>query len=135
MYILLNKNNKQKKNHLKDLFFGLLDISCLMFFFFPFFGEKSEGIIKEVSLLGLTNVSGYLKILYFAVVIGIVFTGVLTLALQNFSFDFWKNNKNKISLIFNSFAVVLFIISLQPYAATFLFVFLVIKALMLIKKP
>ena len=42
-------------------------------------------------------------------------------------------NRDKISLILNVIAVLLFIISSQPYAGAFLFIFLAIKALMLIK--
>jgi hypothetical protein len=63
-----------------------------------------------------------------------VLTGVLTLALQNNNCKFWLLIKEKISLILNAMAAVLFIISLQPYAAIFLFIFFVIKVLMLTKK-
>ena len=42
-------------------------------------------------------------------------------------------NKSKLSLIANAIGVLLFMISLQPYAAAFVFLFLVIKVLMLIK--
>ncbi|MBE6962960.1 MAG: hypothetical protein E7445_11000, partial [Ruminococcaceae bacterium] len=72
---------------------------------------------------------------YFAVVIGIILCGVLTLALQNCRQAFWDRNKNQISLLLNTVGTLLFMISLQPYAAAFLFVFLAIKVLMLIKKP
>ena len=61
--------------------------------------------------------------------------GILTLAMQNCHNTFWNNIKSKISLILNIAAVLLFVISLQPYAAVFVFVFLVIKEMMLIKKP
>lgn len=125
--------NKQKEKHFSDLVFGLLDCSVIMFLFLPFFGQKSDGIIQSVSLLSLTEIASYLRTAYFVAVIGIVLSGILTLALQNCQKSLWVKNKNKISLILNSVAALLFIISSQPYAAAFLFIFLAIKALMLIK--
>ena len=127
-------DTKQKKKHFCDLLFGLLDCSIAMFFFLPFFGQKAGAIIHEVSLLFLTEITPYLKTAYFVVVIGIIVSGILTLALQNCNQAFWAKNKNKISLVLNAVGALLFIISSQPYAAAFLFIFLVIKVLMLVKR-
>jgi transcriptional regulator with XRE-family HTH domain len=130
---IAEEDTKQKENHFCDLVFGLLDCSVAMFFLLPFFGQKINAIIQEVSLLSLTEQAPYLRIAYFVVVIGIIASGVLTLALQNCCVAFWVKNKRKISLTLNTIGVLLFIISSQPYAATFLFIFLTIKVLMLIK--
>ena len=130
---IAEKDTEQKENHIRDLVFGLLDISIAIFFFLPLFGKKANGIIQEVSLLSLTEITSYLRIAYFVVVVGIAAFGILTLALQKCQQLFWVRNKNRISLIFNTVGVTLFIISTQPYAAILLFIFLVIKGLMLIK--
>ena len=130
---IAEKDNKQKEMHFRSMLFGLLDISILMFFFLPFFGQKADGMIQEVSLLSLNGIAVYLQITYYAIVICIAVYGILTLAFQNCQKMFWVQNKEKISLILNAVAVLLFIISSQVYAGAFLFIFLVIKALMLIK--
>ncbi len=130
---IAEKDTEQKENHIRDLVFGLLDISVAVFFFLPLLGQKVNGIIQEVSLLSLTGIASYLRIAYFVVAIGIAVFGILTLALQKCQQLFWVRNKNRISLILNAVGVTLFIISTQPYAAILLFVFLVIKGLMLIK--
>ena len=130
---IAEEDNKQKEKHLKSLVFGLLDISALMFFFLPFFGQKANGVVQEVSLLSLNEITTYLKTAYYAIVISIAVYGILTLAFQNCQKIFWTKNRDKISLILNVAAVLLFIISSQVYAGAFLFIFLVIKALMLIK--
>lgn len=130
---IAEKDTEQKENHIRDLVFGLLDISVAVFFFLPLFGQKVNGIIQEVSLLSLTGIASYLRIAYFVVAIGIAVFGILTLALQKCQQLFWVRNKNRISLILNAVGVTLFIISTQPYAAILLFVFLVIKGLLLIK--
>ena len=130
---IAQEDNKQSKKHYRDLMFGLLDCSISLFFFLPFFGQTADNIIQSVSLLSLSGAEPYLKVVYFAVVIGTIASGIMTLALQNCSHTFWVNNKSKISLILNIIGVLVFIISLQPYAAIFLFVYLIIKVLMLIK--
>lgn len=132
---IAEEDQKQKENRFRDLVFGLLDISLSVFFFLPLFAQRSAGSLREVSLLSLTGIAPYLKICYLAAVAALVAWGVLTLAMQSCSGKLWMSYKNKISLVLNTAATLLFIISMQPYAAVFLFVFLVIKALMLIKRP
>lgn len=126
-------DTKQKGNHFINLIFGLLDASSLMLFFLPFFAQRSDSLIKAVSLLALSSVPQYLKIIYCGLVAIIFIFGILTLALQNYHHKLWLQNKNKISLLLNTIGAILFVVSLQPYAAIFLFVFLIIKVLMLIK--
>ena len=104
-----------------------------MFFFLPFFGQKSDTAIQGVSLLSLTAIEPYLKIAYFVVVIGIIVWGIVTLALQSCRNTFRLKHKRKLSLLLNTLGALLFIISSQPYAAAFLFLFLIIKGALLLK--
>lgn len=130
---IAEEDTRQKENHFRDLVFGLMDCSAAMLFFLPLFGQETDAGVQAVPLLSLTGIAFYLRIAYFAVVIGSIILGILMLALQNCGGDFWLKSKNKLSLLFNLMGVLLFIISLQPYGAVFLFVFLIIKAFMLIK--
>ena len=130
---IAEEDNKQKEKHLKSLVSGLLDTSILMFFFLPFFGQKAGDTVQSVSLLYLDGFENYLRIAYYAIVSSIAVYGIVTLTLQNCQKIFWAKNRDKISLILNVIAVLLFIISSQPYAGAFLFVFLIIKVLMLVK--
>ncbi len=65
---IADEDNKQKEKHTRDLVFGLLDCSLIMFLFLPFFGQKGDEIIKEVSLLSLTGTPQYIKIPYLIIV-------------------------------------------------------------------
>jgi len=129
----LEQDISKKQNNYRDLVFGLLDVSTLMLLFLPFFAQRVDGAINEVSLLSLALVSPYLKTVYMAITILTVLLGILTLALQKIETTFWVHNKNKLSVILNSICTLVFIIGLQPYAAVFVFIFLIIKILMLIK--
>ena len=83
--------------------------------------------------MSLNGIATYLKTAYYAIVIAIIVYGILMLAFQNCQKVFGVQNREKISLILNAVAVFLFIISSQVYAGAFLFIFLIIKALMLVK--
>lgn len=128
------EENNKKENHFRSLVCGLLDLSFILFFFLPFFGQKTESVVEAVSLLNLIGISPWLKTIYFIIISGIVLSGILTLTLPKIHINFPSHNKNFISLILNAIATLIFIISLQPYAAAFLFIFLIIKATVLIKK-
>lgn len=131
---IAEEDNKQKTSHFRDIIFGLLDLCAGIFFFLPFFGQEANGIITEVSLLQLTEITTYMKIAYCIIVTSMIICGFFTLLLQNYKKNFWIKSKSMLSLIVNTVGVFLFIVSPQPYVALFLFVFLTIKAIMLIKK-
>lgn len=131
---IAEEERKQKAQNMRDLIFGLLDFSVVLFFFLPFFGQKADDMIHAVSLLSLTAVSSYLKVAYFVIMIGMTALGILTLALQNCRPAFWARHKTKLSFLLHGIGVLLFIASSQPYAAIFLFLFLIIKVLILLKR-
>ena len=131
---IAEQDQKQKVGHLRDLIFGLLDISMSMLLFLPFFAQRNENVISEVSLTALDGVSVYLIIAYYVTVIGAAVLGILTLALQNIRIGFWAKYKSIFSLALSAVAVLLFTLSLHPYAASFAFVLLAVKTLTLLKK-
>ena len=131
---IAENDHKQKERTLRDLIFGLLDCGMALLLFLPFFGQKADGFIRSVSLLALNNIQPYLKTTYIAFVSIMVVLGIMTLALQNCRQRLWTQSKSVLSLALSVAGVCLFIISQQPYAAVFVFAFLIIKALMLIKR-
>ena len=131
---IAEEDNKQKEMRLRNIIFGLLDLSTAMLFVLPLFASKANGAIESASLLSLSGIQSYLKIAYLTIVIATVIMGVLTLSLQGCQAAAWLKAKTPVSLILNAAAVMLFIISSQPYAAIFAFALLMIKAIMLIKK-
>ncbi|MBE5783124.1 MAG: helix-turn-helix transcriptional regulator [Clostridiales bacterium] len=129
------EESRQKKMHVCDLIFGFLDCGYALLLFLPVFGQRVRGNLQEVSLLLLTEIAPYMRAAYFLVVVGMIVLGVLTLALQNCHYAIWEHNKRKFSLFFNTMGVIFFIMGLQPYAAAFSFIYLIIKGFLLIKKP
>lgn len=125
---IAEQENKQKQTRLRDLIFGLIDVSFLLLLFLPFFTNKTGEAIQSLSLISLFGVQSYLKILYFILVAVTSLMGVMMLSLQNCQISIWLKSKIKISLALTVLSVLLFIISSQPYAAVFSFLLLLIKA-------
>lgn len=125
---IAEQENKQKQTQLRDLIFGLIDVSFLLLLFLPFFTNKTGEAIRSLSLISLFGVQSYLKILYFILVAVTSLMGVMMLSLQNCQISIWLKSKIKISLALTVLSVLLFIISSQPYAAVFSFLLLLIKA-------
>lgn len=123
-------DHKQKKTHSRNLIFGALDLSTLLFLFLPFFGQTSGGTVQTVGLLALTEISPVLRISYLLAVVFMISSGILNLILgMRPGFDFIC----PLSLICSGAGTLLFILSPQPYAAAFLFLFLAIKVLIQVK--
>lgn len=128
------EDTARRENRFRDLVFGLLDCGSAMLFVLPFFGQQDEAAVQAVSLLSLTGIAPYLRTVFLIAVAGMTALGILTLALQNCQTAFWIRHKHRISLAATAAGALLFVISTQPYAATYLFLFLSIKVLMLMKR-
>ena len=125
---------RKKERGFRDLVLGLLDLSVAMLLFLPFFAARGAGVVQSSALLELSGVQHYLKVLYMLAVVAMIAWGILILALQSCQYAAWVRGKAPISLGLNAAAVLLFTLSLQPYAAVFGFAILSIKALILIKR-
>lgn len=128
------EDQRQTERHFRDMVFGLLDVCMALLLFLPLFAVKTGDVIREASLLYLDGAARYLKIAYFVIVLGSVIWGIATLTLQSCEAPLWIKSKTKISLALGVSSVLLFMISLQPYAAVLAFSLLAFKALMLIKR-
>ena len=69
---IAQEDNNQKEKQLFDIVFGMLDFSVAIYFFLPFFVQRTESEIQEVSLISLNEISPYLIVTYFAIIIGII---------------------------------------------------------------
>lgn len=130
---IAEKDQKKKEGRFRDLVFGLLDCCMSLLLFLPLFGRSVGGTVSAVTLLKLSETKTYLLASYWSIVIVTVVLGTFILALQNISSVAWEKSKYKASLLIGSVGVGVFIISQQPYAATFSFVLLFIKCFSLIK--
>lgn len=131
---IAEEENRQNEHRTRTLLFGLLDCCMGLLFFLPFFAQRADGNIQDVTLLMLAA-APYVKIPCLILVCFLVVWGILALTLQAFTTPCWLRWKERLSLAASALAVLCFMVSLQPYAAVFTFVFLTIKVFISIKRP
>lgn len=132
---LAEASHKSLKDQLRDLIFGCLDLSAVLFLFMPLFGQKSGENFISVPLLSLNPANPHIKIFYLICVAAMALWGLVTLLLQNREYPRWRRCSSGLSLLLNAGGVFLFIVTSQPYPAAFAFLFLLIKGIFLLKKP
>lgn len=123
-----------KMQQQRDLVFGLLDFAMLLLLFIPLFSQQETNFIAQVSLLALNDAPNLLKMAYYTLILLTVFWGIALLALQNCGHPTWLKVKNIISICLSSIGVLLFMAGLEVYAASFTFVLLLIKGILLLKR-
>ena len=131
---IAEEDNKQRENHLCELVFGLLDLGVGLLLILPLFGQRIGEQIRAVCLLALEGCNPYLQIAYYIFIAASVVLGVAVLLLRDRPDANRKQNVQKLSLPVSALGVLLFVVSQQPYAATIVFLFLIVKAIMRIKR-
>lgn len=134
MLQLAEEEKKEKSARRRDFVFALLDVCASLLLVLPLFASRAGDGVESVSLYALSSVKVYLGIFYYIAVIGTVICGIVTFALQNCQKTPWLRMKSILSLSFSVISVLLFVISLQPYASLFAFVLLAVKSVLLIKR-
>ncbi len=130
---IAQEEGKRKEKRMRAVVFGLLDCGMGLLLFLPLFGQRSADAVRPVSLLSLTAVQPYGKAAFLALVLLSVLAGIGALALQGSGFSRWEAAREKLSLGLSAAAALLFVLTLQSYAAVFTLGLLTIKVLLLIK--
>ncbi len=125
---------KEQAHKSHALVFGLVDCMVGLLLFLPFFGEQiADGKYITVSLMQLSGIVPFMKIMYTVSVVLSVIFGVLQLAFQNAENRFWIKNQTFVSLLISVIGLLGFILSNQPYAGAFLLFIIIIKGFFAIK--
>ena len=130
---LAEQDMKSSNKIYTALICGILDCLTLLLFFLPVFGNvgKTEG--ESVSLLAMTGVGLWLKIIFIAVMGITILNGFCTVIISNFDKPAWNKHRVVTGVILSILGTMLFILSRQPYAGVFYLCILVIKGVLVIK--
>lgn len=114
---------------------GLVDIGQLLLIFLPLFGKQDEQAVKAVSLLLLGDMQPYIRVLYWVAILGMGLLGALSMVLIKKEWAWWQRYQWGLSLAGGTALVLLFSLTRQPYATVFSLAMLIIKGVLLLKKP
>ena len=112
---------------------GILDCLTLLLFFLPVFGNGGKTDVESVSLLAMTGVGLWLKIIFIAVIGITILNGFCTVIISNFDKPAWNKHRVVTGVVLSILGTMLFILARQPYAGIFYLCILVIKGILVIK--
>jgi len=133
LVVIAENQSREVSRNIRSLVFGILDFMSALLFFLPLLGNKRGGEIVFVALPAL-EISQGIKLVLLVVMITTVIFGVAGLALQNCTKPLWIKLTVPFSVSLSIMGVLLFNMTRQPYASTFLFCLLLFKGILLIKK-
>lgn len=128
-----NESQKQNQKTFRAIIFGLADAFCSLLLFLPLFANRNGQGVAPCSVVGLTQIQPYLKVSFLTLIILTSAYGIFALTLQNYDNAVWEKCKFKISFGLSLALLLLFILTLQPYASIFVFLSLAIKTATLVK--
>lgn len=134
--LLQAAENEKRENDLRQrmVVFGLLDTLGLLFMFIPLYGQAQGTYIATVSLFSFTDADIYMRAAYWVILSVQVLLGIAELVLQNNTSSLWQKNSSRISFAVTILAVLLFMLSRQPWASFFMFWILLMKGYLCLKQ-
>ncbi len=126
-------DGQQRRERMLDMVFGLLDCSAVALLFLPLFAQKSAGVIYQVPLVIRSDGEAYIAAGYYTLILLTVGWGAAVLAAQGRQARLWLRLKRPVSAALSAVTALLFIASLEPYAAALVFIVLLVKGILLIK--
>ncbi len=130
---LADTQTRNSSRILRSLIFGITDFLAVLLFIIPLFADRSESRIEIVSLLNLSHVPGFIRII-FAVLAGCsVLFGTLELALQNIQTKGKQKAELILSGMFSSLVIVFSAMTNQPDPCILFFALFIIKVLAALK--
>lgn len=130
---LAENENHKNMGKIFGLIYGILDLIVAAFIVLPLFSQKEGEYFLSVSLIKFSDTSPWIITLSFAFIILIAVIGIIELLIQLKDNEKLWQRVNLFSLLLNSLAIFFFIASRQLYVASFLFLFIMIKVVLLIK--
>ena len=109
-----------------------LDMLTAILLFLPVFGNGADSP-AAVSLMGLTGVHSWVKIVFLSVIVLTVLNGVCGVILVRFDRPLWNRRRVVTGVSLSIVGVAVFIAARQPYAGIVFFALLVIKAIFIHK--
>lgn len=131
---LAETENRHRMNLLYGLIFGILDLFVIAFCFMPLYGQQSESTVHSVALFVSSDLSNTTKFIHFISLSIISLFGAFELIIEKIKKEKYLNICIWISMITHTIAVMIFAISHQPYLTVLLFLLLICKTVLFVRK-
>ena len=130
---LAANENRTNINKIFSLVYGTLDVMTISFYFLPLYIRQDSDLIRAVSLFSNPDVSTITWTIYLVSPILMAMMGIVQIIAQHFMNDKWDRISRTGSILLQAFCILVYVATRQPSATSLLFLFLMIKVVLLIK--
>ena len=134
LLFIAEKENKLKMQNICDVLFGFVDLFFCILIFLPLYPNEINGFVYSVNLISYTQTTGVNLIIYWFAFVFLIVLGLVEIIIAKMNVE--KGNKILIgiSFIINIGAVLLLALTREAYAVSIVFLLLLIKASIFIKR-
>lgn len=132
MISVVENEKKEFVNKYASLICNILDILLVILLFIPVFGN-GNGSSETVSLFTISGISLWIKVVFIVITSVTILNGVCGVVIANFNKPVWNRHRLITGIVLVMLAVIVFMITRQPYAGIVCFLLLVIKGFLLIR--
>jgi transcriptional regulator with XRE-family HTH domain len=133
LIVLAETENRININNISNLIYGLLDLSTILFLFLPFYAQSDGSHVRFETLISY-NASGTIRLIYFILLILMSLWGAAELTLRILQYENAFKAIRIFSFLLHSIAILLFIMTRQPYITALSFVLLILKTVLFVKQ-
>ena len=133
LLFIAEKENKTNIKNICELLFGAVDLFNVLLIFLPLYPNTVDGFIYSVNLLNYVEASEFNKVVYWCCFLVFIVLGIVKLVLIKMKKEKINKSITVVSVSLNILIVLLFALTREVYALILVFLFLIIKCLLLFK--
>ena len=133
LLFIAEKENKTNIKNICELLFGAVDLFYVLLIFLPLYPDTVNGFIYSVSLLNYTEISSFNKTIYWVMFLVLLLIGATKIMFVKIRKEKVNKAVTVVSVFLNILIVLLFAITREVYALILVFLFLIIKGLLIYK--
>lgn len=130
---LAANENHTNINRIFSLVYGVLDVMTLAFLFLPLYSRQDQDMIRIVSLSENPDANAITWTIYIVLPILMAVLGIVQIVIPHFLSERWCSISRTASILLQAFCILALVATRQPYAVDLLFLFFMIKVVLLIK--
>ena len=133
LLFIAEKENKTNIKNICELLFGAVDLFYVLLIFLPLYPDTVNGFIYSVNLLNYTEISSFNKTIYWVMFFALLLIGAIKIMFIKIRKEKVNKAVTVVSVFLNILIVLLFAITREVYALILVFLFLIIKGLLIFK--
>ena len=133
LLFIAEKENKTNIKSICELLLGAVDLFYVLLIFLPLYPDTVNGFIYSVNLLNYTEISSFNKTIYWVMFLALVLIGATKIMLTKLGKEKVNKAVTVVSVVLNILIILLFAITREVYALILVFLFLIIKGLLIFK--